>query len=122
MNGKAKIDFEKWLKENYGKFEVCSFQDSASAPIYEVFLNEIDLPKTIENALIIEWLDSVGIGVDAYTSLFDGKLIYGADIIAEFDIQRDSATINLNLNCKTRQEATEKAIETAVNIYNEKQK
>jgi len=97
MNGKAKIDFTEWLEEDL------------NLKLYNVDSDPIYL-----NALIIEWLDSVGIYIE----------IGGADyrgIEFWYNIQ-ERKTINGNNGeyFSTRQEATEKAIETAVNTYNNK--
>lgn len=109
LNGKAEEHFFKWLShQGTGGINIINFE-------YAHFIS-----LSIQNALIIEWFDSVGIGIDAYTTLYKGKLAFCADIIAEFDIERDSATINLNLNCEKRNEALKVAIKKACEIYNSK--
>jgi len=97
MNGKAKIDF----------FNQCKYSE----------LGFSELPKVCQQALIIEWLDSVGIYVNINREISNVNLWC-------FDL-----TFKKNLDHKVgenwfdnRQESTEKAIETAINIYNEKQK
>jgi len=106
LTGKAKEDFIEYYNNHSIKYLL-------SWTYFD------DLPLVVKNALIIEWLDSVGIGVDSYTRLKrTNKLCWNADIIAEYDISNGRATINLSLNCKNRQEATEKAIKKANEIYN----
>lgn len=107
LTDKAKEKFEKWYNTSTSKF----------------ILDDIDvddLPLVCQQALIVEWLDSEGIGVDAYTGLSQGKLYWNADIIAVFDIEKDSATTNLHLEAKSRPESLTKAIEKANEILNSK--
>ena len=97
MNGQAKIDFLKQSK------------------YIESIFNE--LPKIYQNALIIEWFDSVGIYisinyVSVHTDLRSGKgfqslVCYG-----------NLSTMFRGVD--TRQQATEKALEKAIILYNEK--
>lgn len=92
MNGQAKIDFLKQSK------------------YIESIFNE--LPKIYQNALIIEFFDSVGIYINISTSTF--KISQ-----REFNFEiKDN-------DCKgygylKRQQATEKALEKAITLYNEK--
>lgn len=97
LNGKAKIDFENYIRN----LEV--------AP-YVVMLDEI--PKCYLYALIIEWLDSVKI----FISISKLELSNG------FSYSVLSEKLGFGGKEKTRQEATEKAIEKAVEIYNNQNK
>jgi len=115
MNGKAKEDFESWLRKQpnfiYNKY---------TRKI--VFMGKIlfeDLPSNIKNAFIIEWIDSVGVTVDVIPRLSEKNGI--AFEPNTFCVETEFTTEDFE-QFSTRQEATEKAIEVAVNIYNEKQK
>ncbi|EPL7679796.1 hypothetical protein RG089_002836 [Elizabethkingia anophelis] len=108
MEGKAKEAFKKFCQENdYSLFaESEKYKDLA----------------IMNNALIIEWLDSVGIYIviptasdkaDAYNIGFEGQ-IFIKDKPIVYNISNGLYTYN------TRQEATEAAIKKAVEIYNER--
>ena len=94
LTGKAKEDFEKWIET----LEV--------AP-YVVMLENI--PICYLNALIIEWLDSVGIFIFIE---FGYKFTIVNNESSIFDKYYIHST-----NLETRQEATEKAIEKANEIF-----
>ena len=92
LTGKAK---EAFLKRSIGK-EIALFE--AMLPIYQ-------------HALIIEWLDSVGIYIST-------EYIYGD----HFSCCVETLEQTTFTKGDTRQQATEKAIEKANEIYNEKHK
>jgi len=104
MNGKAKIDFDLWNK----------YPNAFSV-----------MPKSCQNALIIEWLDSVGVTVIIvpYATIFNlCEDLVGMDGTWSAFVYDGKKWKSDLVDLKNRQEATEKAIEVAVNIYNEKQK
>lgn len=86
VTNKTLIAFNNWLSIKYGNFEVASFQDSASAPRYETFLDEVNLPINLQSCLIIEWLDEIGlteigghsIGDIIYMELRNNKDYFGS--------------------------------------------
>lgn len=102
LTGKAKEDFNKW-------FDWYS-QEHHDADT-DIFLDEITLPDTLINALIIEWLDSVDIYIqielENIDGIFSSYIFYGKNNL-------DSSEVN----SKSRQKATEIAIEIANEIYN----
>jgi len=106
MNGKAKIDFLEWYWENYinplpmticKKIDLSDFFDTL-VPIFQ-------------KALIIEWLDSVGLRISIVARIDDFGFLLNHDDKELYEFK-----------FSTRQEATEKSIETAMEIYNDKQK
>lgn len=107
MNGKAKEAFEKWFEKEYRTFTTS-------------YAENVD---KINNHIIVEWLDSVGIYISTSriqndpAHFFFGKWIFV--ISNEKGVTRDY--INQNF-CDSRQEATEAAIKKAVEIFNEKYK
>jgi len=109
MNEKAKTDFLEWYWEMYiNPLPMTICKKNNLSDFFETVM------PIFQNALIIEWLDSVEIYIE----------IGGADyrgIEFWYNIQ-ERKTINGNNGeyFSTRQEATEKAIETAVNTYNNK--
>lgn len=132
LTGKAKEDFELYLSQEYGNFETTTFQECASAPQYTIFLDEINLPKSIENALIIEFFDSVCIIItisedsfnyvdeeetkDFWYSVFSYFIKKYSDIedgLNDYEEYYDTEEFI------TRQEAINKAIIKANKIYNE---
>ena len=105
LTGKAKEDFNRWINNN-------GYHD-------EVIYN------SVINALIIEWLDSVGIYVNVSPRYIDHVLKYSVgDFYAVLNFKDGSLTLNAcNYNSiedriYSRQQATEKAIIKAIDIYN----
>lgn len=100
MNGQAKIDFVEWVKKEY--------------PLLGI--DDI-MPKTCINALKIEWFDTIGIYIQI-TSEYD---LENLDIINFwYKIINIDRYIHVGVDFNTRQQATEKAIEKAIILYNEK--
>lgn len=94
LTGKCKKDFGKWIYEN----DECYFTDE-SMNIYN-------------NALIIEFFDSVGIYVNV--------LKYGLSEPNKWVVIRSLCENNLDFIYSSRQEATIQAIIKANDIYNER--
>ena len=92
LTGKAK---EAFLKHSIGK-EIALFE--AMLPIYQ-------------HALIIEWLDSVGIITEVIATYYDGWTFLPV-VYDNFANKHD-----IDFDYDSRQQATEKAIERAVEIY-----
>ena len=101
LTGKAKKDFNKWLNSD---------EDILQG------LDLFQLNNTCIYALIIEWFDSVGIYINPRYN----------EVSEEFMPQIRFKPIRNNDDpkpfYKTRQEATEKAIEKANEIYNNQNK
>ena len=112
LTKKAESDFLLWYyKQN----------DYQRLPFYD------ELTITHLHALIIEWLDSVGIYVNVSPRYIDHVLKYSVgDFYAVLNFKDGSLTLNAcNYNSiedriYSRQQATEKAIEKAIEIYNER--
>ena len=101
LNGKARIEFKKWLENRYNLH----------------FTEWSDFNTTCRNALIIEWFDSVGIyiGIEFYGSP-EVEIKYESIVLTkgyDWYLQNQFSKIYL-----TRQEATEKAIIKANKLYN----
>lgn len=97
LTGKAKEEFKKWFDENYNDF-----------------WNYYNAKKTLLNALIIEWFDSVEIYIEISAINYVG-------LEFSYNIQEKN-TINGSNGYvfKIRNEATDKAIAKANEIYNKK--
>jgi len=95
LTGKAKEHFEAWLSS-----EMYVLPDNGIEGLGALFLN----------ALIIEWLDSVGIYIDITYRPLRHVFKYNLYI---FDAYAPDGIKS------TRQEATEAAILTANNLYND---
>lgn len=91
LTGKAKEDFNKWFREN------------------KRYLRKSYLDDTCDNALIIEWLDSVGIFYTIIHTRLCGTFRYGLDYLSGIDWGY----------AEDRHEATTEAIKQANIIYNE---
>lgn len=81
----------------------------------EAWLKIMQMSKsdTVLNALIIDWLDSVGIVLDmqlvnVHIKTFEVEIVF---------TYRDMPSVNLGIH-KTRHQATQEAIKKAVEIYN----
>ena len=107
LNGKAKEEFEKWLIEYY----LTNRKD------YNQFTNDSILKKHYrktqieQNALIIEWFDSVGIYINIENLYYQSWW--------SFKVKNCPKTFNEVVTVSTRHEATTKAIEKAVEIFNQ---
>jgi len=114
LTDKALQDFEAWMYDNYTEL-----LDGHSG--YTNYLNDIAI--TAKNAHIIEWLDSVGIMVltRPYSTVGDfPERFVGMDGTWSYFIYDDNGVcVYEDINSETRQEATEAAILTANEIYNE---
>jgi len=108
LQGKAKDFFIKWL---------CYGNDGNSNILRSTKLttaNFIALKESCQNALIIEWFDSVGIYISDWgLNVVDNEI--GFDCQINYNFKLISVSDNF---FKTRQEAIEKAIEKANEIYN----
>lgn len=100
LNGKCKEDFEKWYNGNFLDYH---FYDS---------LDWEELIVTLQHALIIDFFDSVGINIYAKPRFHFGGLSFDG-IIDGMEISKIETEY-----FKSRQQATEKAIEKANEIYN----
>lgn len=110
LNGKAKEDFLKYYWETQIKplkFTVCQQKDLGD------FFESI-VPQ-LQQALIIEWLDSVKI----YISINYVNFVNELTSVKGFEAMITNKHLTTRFReVKTRQEATEKAIEKANEIYN----
>jgi len=107
LQGKAKEEFFKWINSlncvDNPNPDVCNFEVE----------NFINLSQTCQNALIIEWFDSFGIYIEVGGANYRGVEFW-------YNIQ-ELKTINGHNGeyFNTRSEATTKAIEKAVEIFNQ---
>lgn len=110
MEGKAKDALFKFCQENdYSLFaESEKYKDLA----------------IMNNALIIEWLDSVGsyITIQAFEDISSGYNRGFEVVIYDEKSNKNYFVLNNGDVFSTRQEATEAAIKKAVEIFNEKYK
>ena len=98
LTGKAKKDFEKWLNKEMYYLGRHHFEDRDN--------NIEDLSDIFQNALIIEWFDSVGIYITSdYFELNKG--FYSEVLDSNFTIVKP-----------TRHEAITEAIKKANEYYN----
>jgi len=114
LTGKAKQAFEQWVL--YLHYEIRFRSLIKIHNQRDLFISYDDIPGDFLNTLIIEWLDSVGIFIE----------ISGV----QYQFDTPEFTYNIQevgtLNGVTahvfdnRQQATEKAIERAVELFNEK--
>ncbi|MGJ1205680.1 hypothetical protein [Sphingobacterium lactis] len=107
LTGKAKEAFEQWVLYMHHEIRFRSLIKIHNQR--DLFVSYDDIPGDFLNTLIIEWLDSVGI----YVSI---EYIYGE----HFSCCVEALEQTEFTNGDTRQQATEKAIEMAVEIYNSK--
>ncbi len=110
LNGKAKQDFEKWL-------------DIQEVAPYKVMF--WDIPKIVQVAYIVEWLDSVDFYLDieivkdrmlGYVRGFDSSVIFTLHV----DLMTNNSDCLKDDIYDTRAEAVLKAIQKANEVYNVK--
>ena len=106
MNGQAKIDFEKWY---YKKIHYVGLMDIE------------ETPKTYLNALMIDFFDSVGISIEISRHWCPNEKSVRMFMFGVYIMK--NRTFSSKANCfdsdfETRTEATEQAINKAVEIYN----
>ncbi len=122
---KAQSDFWKWylLPETLKSHKLDSmFKYSNGNAIKVNFLAE---SKVCQNALIIEWFDSVGIHVIVSPYSYAYLFANGADLIENdstwsYFIYKGTKYISDGVDFENRTEATTKAIKRANVIYNNK--
>ena len=109
LNGKAKEDFEKWYFENHCSSNI-KFEDLLPHHIYDVFGWLYKQSLTIQNALIIEFFDSIEIIIQIHNVCDDWW----------FRVKSKTKTIKSEKynEYKNRQQATIQAIEKANDLYN----
>jgi hypothetical protein len=92
LSGRAKVDFQKWAESN-------------------VFMVNHGCPESYLNALITEWLDSVDIHIEVTRLRMDDE----PPVFWFYSVE--GSEIN-KVPLETRNQATEKALEEAITIYN----
>ena len=104
LTGKAEEAFARWLDDYSQNHHKKEWLDN------DFYLDEVYLPDEILNALIIEWLDSVGI----YTE-FEICHYCIAYTLKDF---KSTILYSCYIGFETRQQATEQAIIKANELYN----
>ncbi len=101
LTGKAEEEFFNWLdNQGVNGIDISNWE-------FEKFQL---LSNVSQNALIIEWFDSVGIYINIENLYYQSWWSYKVKIIPNIFEEK--------VMVKTRQEATEKAIKKANEIYN----
>jgi len=113
LTGKAKEDFEKWYKSEFGLESEFSYEGDLSS--YNGERGFEDLPDSMKYGVHVDWLDSVGVKVviKSHWMDIDTELFY-------FLIRWDKGFSNHHSESSnpTRNEARTAAIEKANEIYN----
>lgn len=115
LTGRCKEDFEKYLFSFTDTLGYCScyIEGAIEQDLSEIF--DI-LPKSMRNALIIEWFDSFGINIEI--AIGRSEDLIGFDVCIWEDRFK---TFQMNaIIYDSRQEATKQAIIRANEIYNNK--
>jgi len=110
LTGKAKEDFNKWFIKHSNDFGTVITASSYGGE-WLIDLEELydELPENLQNTIIIEWFDSVGIYINP--TLRMPKEVNKWAFIVDFELHENSLF-------KTRQQATEEAIKKANELYN----
>lgn len=109
ITGKAKEDFERWYLAKLRNRDdiVGRYFDNS---LLNYFWSAGD---TMIQAFIVEWLDSVGIYIEVGAICIDGHAQY------DYNIQENNTLNGMNGHTfSTRHEATQQAINKAIEIYN----
>lgn len=107
LNGKAKELFISFMCKKYRDFRWFEYEN---------------LLEVCQNALIIEWLDSVGynIIITPYAAFINlGADLVGLDGTWSFFIYKSKELMSDGVDFEIRQEATAEAIKKAVELINE---
>ena len=105
ITGKCKIDFEKWMIDNYWTFmDVSKFWQ---------------IPFSMQYGVYVDFFDSVDIEVSAfvYTVRINNKKDWSYQIMDSTHVQRE---IGFERSLNSRAEARTEAIKKANEIYNDK--
>lgn len=98
MKGQAKIDFYTWLIINYYKGSKAVYSTKAD------LINDFNsMPLSMQYGVIVDWFDSAGIEICNITNGLDVYYLNNKGNLHKF---------------KTRPQARQKAIDKAVEIYN----
>lgn len=109
LTGKARKDF---IEYHYNQVD---FTKESHEENYEIFLHQTEV--THQLASIIEWLDSVGIYVETAIWHREKGVMYWGWQIGIFERWIDNSKKS---EYNSRHQATEKAIERAVLLFNER--
>jgi hypothetical protein len=104
LTGKCREGFEKWLIQNYKNL---AFYHSKDLAMFN------DLPPQMCNALIIDYFDSIGVYIEIQ--------VLKVETYPKYSFNMRNISFNMLSQgdyFKSRQEATEKAIEKANDILN----
>ena len=108
LTEKAKEEFEKWFFKYYNKDKI-----SVAMFSHEVVFS--NLQELAQNAYITEWFDTIGITVDVMPRMADeNKIVFEPNT---FCLKHEIVTEDF-IQFENRQDAIEKAIEKANQIYN----
>lgn len=109
LTGKCKEDFEKWYFETQCSSNM-KFDELLPHHLHDVFGWLYNSNKTIQNAFVIDWFDSIGIYVNV--------LRYSLSEPNKWVVIKSLCENNLDFIYSSRQEATIQAIIKANDIYN----
>lgn len=112
LTGKAKENFINWCKKQTDLQLGIQIPNTIGGVVFSLNSNPEILPKRIINALIIEWFDSVGIYINIENLYYQSWWYY--------KVKQCPDTYEQVIMQNTRQEAIEKAIEKANEIYNQR--
>lgn len=125
LKGKAKEDFEKWVgradKGGIGDFSNC-VEMCENYPTDNWNISFTDYPKSMQYGVLVDWFDSVGINISIEPYWCVCKITAEIDQEVTFDMMvfSDSQCDYDYSNHATRPQARQKAIEQAIEIYNNK--
>lgn len=113
LTGKAKEDSLEWCKTQNSLKLGLQVPNTIGGVILDLGSNIGLMPKSFQNALIIEWFDSVGIYIDIGIHNVSRNTFNYSIHLKQKNIYSDLYT-----SIKTRIKATEQAIKKANEIYN----
>lgn len=105
LKGKALLHFEYWLK-----IEMIILPDGGIEALGELF----------QNALIIEWLDSVRISIDTHPNILETPIVYSFHVRNFCHKEPQRIRHHRGHSFENRLEATNNAILKAVEILNDR--
>lgn len=115
LNGKANELFWEWFfkPETLKRHKLSAMLRFSNEACVKVYV--YSLPEICQNALIIEWLDSIGYYIqDCGVNVVDFKISFDAELMKEGKLIYIS-----DIFFASRQQATTEAIKKAVELINE---
>jgi len=122
LKGKAKEDFEKWVYKNVKHYITKKPKFGVNTMEFEFNSEFYILPFSMQYGVLVDWFDSVGINIsiEPYWCVCKITTEINQEVTFDMMVFSDSQCDYDYSNHATRPQARQKAIEQAIEIYNNK--